>query len=291
MNLCAVARETVEFVHADRFADHFQIERLEAPHALDQEGILTPHDLGGDIQDGARALLEALGEPVGRLELSGDILPVLLPLCAATDLGGVNVVDQHARQRLTVELNPPDPVGLRGHVDVGDRRPAGRIAKRAARLRLETPDLADHVAQVVVVDAAQSAQQRIIPSGERGQILDQSLHRRIETVAFAQLQGQALGEIAGEHARRLKRLHANADLFDDFEAGPEPLGDFRSRTDKIAGLVQPVDERGADQPLRGVDEQDRRLTLEMIAKRKRLANIGFEVRRVAGIKTAPDAGP
>ena len=61
------------FVDADGFADHLQIERLEARDAFEQEGILPPHDLAGDVQDGARALLEALGQPVGRLQLGRDV--------------------------------------------------------------------------------------------------------------------------------------------------------------------------------------------------------------------------
>ena len=107
MNLWAVARETVEFVDADRFADHLQIERLEARDAFEQEGILPPHDLARDVQDGARALLEALGQPVGRLQLGRDVLPVLVALGAAPDLGRIDLIDEHARQRPRVELDPP----------------------------------------------------------------------------------------------------------------------------------------------------------------------------------------
>src|SRR5271170_7008181 len=49
----------------------------------------------------------------------------------------------------------------------------------APGLRLEAPDLGQHVAQILVVDPAQAAQQRKVPPGERGQVLDESLHRRI----------------------------------------------------------------------------------------------------------------
>ena len=54
---------------------------------------------------------------------------------------------------------------------------------------------------------------------------------------------------------------------DAFDVGAEPLGDFADRADEISGLVQRVDQRGADHALGRVGEQDRGLTLEMVAKR------------------------
>ena len=139
MNLWAVARDTVELVDADRLADHLEVERLEAGHPLEEERILPPNDLARHVEDGARALLQALGQPIGRLELSGDILPVLLALRAAPDLGDIDLVDENARQRVAVELDAPAEIRRGGDVHVGNRGRCGRIAEGAAWLRFEAP--------------------------------------------------------------------------------------------------------------------------------------------------------
>ena len=111
-------------------------------------------------------------------------------------------------------------------MDVGDRRRRRRIAEGAPGLGLEPPDLGDHVAQVLVVDAADAAQQRKVPPGERRQVLDERLHRRIEAVALLELKGQALGERARKHAGRLEGLHAQEHALDALDVGAEPFGDF-----------------------------------------------------------------
>ncbi len=96
----------------------------------------------------------------------------------------IDVVDQHARQRLAVELDAPGPVGRSQDIDVGNRGRAGRVAEGAAGLRFEAPDLGDHVGEVLVVDAADLAQQGKVASRQRRQIGDHRLHRRIEAVAL-----------------------------------------------------------------------------------------------------------
>ncbi len=134
-------------------------------------------------------------------------MPVLLAARASLDDGRIGLVDQHPRQRLAVELDAPGPVG-RGHdIDVGNRRRADRVAEGAAGLRLEAPNFGDHVGEVLVVDAADLAQQGKIAPRQRRQVGDHRLHGRIEAVALAQLQREALGEVAREHARRLERVH------------------------------------------------------------------------------------
>ncbi len=78
---------------------------------------------------------------------------------------------------------------------------------------------------------------------------------------------------------------------DAFEVGAEPLGDFGDRADEISGLIQPVDQRGADHPLGRIGKQDRGLTLEMVAKRQGLGDIGFEVRGFARVGAGADPRP
>ena len=56
-----------------------------------------------------------------------------------------------------------------------------------------------------------------VAPGERGQVVDQRLHRRIEAVALLELQRQAFGELAREHAGRLEGLHAQEHALDPLE--------------------------------------------------------------------------
>ena len=124
-------------VDSDRLADRFQVERFQPRHAFDQEGVLAPHDFTRDIENRARSLFEALGQPVRRLKLGRDVLLVFLPFRSAPDGGGIGFVDQHARQRLAVQLDAPCPVGRGGHVDVGNGggRRAGRRTPGPASVR------------------------------------------------------------------------------------------------------------------------------------------------------------
>ena len=76
-----------------------------------------------------------------------------------------------------------------------------------------------------------------------------------------------------------------------FDVGAEPLGDVGDRADEISGLVQRVDQRRADDPLGRIGEQNRGLTLEMVAKRQGLGDISFEVRRLARVGAGADPRP
>src|SRR6185312_8522708 len=96
----------------------------------------------------------------------------------------------------------------------------------APGLRLEPADFRDHVAEIVVVDAADAAQMRQVPPGEGGKILDERLHRRIEAVAFLELESNALGKRAREHPGRLEGLHASEPSLDLLDRSAQPLGDL-----------------------------------------------------------------
>ena len=176
-------------------------------------------------------------------------------------------------------------------MDIRNRRRGRRIAESAPRLGLEAPDLGDHVAQVLVVDAAGAAQQRKVALGERRQVLDQGLHRRVETVALLELEREAFGERAREHPGRLEALHAHEHALDALGGGAEPLGDLGDRTDEISRFVQGVDQRGADEALGRVGEEDRGLALEMVAKGHGFGDIGLEVGGLAGVRADAEARP
>ena len=124
---------------------------------------------------------------------------------AALDAGGVGLIDQHARQRLAVEFDAPGIVG----------RPAKRTRRRSPTGSGGAPKARPGLGSRRRISATMSARSSsstpqirrrlaIIAPGEQRQIGDQRLHRRIVAVALDQLQRQAFGEIAREHAGRLK---------------------------------------------------------------------------------------
>ncbi len=123
------------------------------------------------------------------------------------------------------------PSGSGRTIDVRYDRLNRRAAEGAPGLRIEPADLADHVDDVFVVDAADFAQRREIALGDEFEMADERLHGRIETIFFAQLNGQAFGEIAGADAGRIEGLNERQDLFDAIERCSEPCSrpprDFR----------------------------------------------------------------
>ena len=69
MNLCEVARETVDSCTPIASPTIFRLSGRRPDDALEKEAVLPAHDLARDVEDGARALLEALGQPVGGLQI------------------------------------------------------------------------------------------------------------------------------------------------------------------------------------------------------------------------------
>ena len=173
----------------------------ETPAA--EEAVLALDDLGRDLEDGARPLLEAAHQPAGagaalRDEGAGGGV-------AAAHAGGVDVVHQHARQGLGVELHRPAAVGRPADVHVRHRA-LHRVAREAqARLRVERAQLGQHVGDVLGVDAAARLQLAQPPARRQREVVEHRLHRRVEPVALAELQRQALPEVARADARRDRR--------------------------------------------------------------------------------------
>ena len=69
--------------------------------------------------------------------------------------------------------------------------------------RIERAQLRQHVAQILVVDAAAAAQLAELAGRHQIEIVEQRLHRRIEAIALGELGAQALGDGAGEQSGRL----------------------------------------------------------------------------------------
>ena len=116
------------FVHADRVGDGLQVQRAQVLDAEGQEGVLLAHDLLGDLEDGLGALVEALHQPVGRLQAVGDEGLLLLAAAPAADAGMVALVHEQARQGFGVQLDMPAAVG-----EPRARERRGRRLRRARR--------------------------------------------------------------------------------------------------------------------------------------------------------------
>ena len=93
------------FVHPDRFGDFAQGHRLHRRHAALEEALLPLHDLGHDLDDRPRALVERLHQPVGALQAFAQPGPRRLVLRPGLELLIIAAVDQQPRQRRLVELD------------------------------------------------------------------------------------------------------------------------------------------------------------------------------------------
>ena len=145
------------------------------------------HDFGGNLQDRLRALLKALGEPIGGLQAIRQKALVGGGAGAAMNDRRVGLVDEQPRQAFRIELDAPRAVGRGAHGHIGHDRLHGFVAEGVARLGIQPLDFREHLLDVLVVDFAEFAQFGEIPLRQQGQIFDKPPHRRIETVALAQL--------------------------------------------------------------------------------------------------------
>ena len=80
--------------------------------------------------------------------------------------------------------------------------------------RIERFDLGDHFGEILGVDLAEPHQRRGVAARPAAADFEQTLHRRIEPVAVAQLQRQAFREIAREDAGRVEFLQPREHALD-----------------------------------------------------------------------------
>ncbi len=155
---------------------------------------------------------------------------------------------------------------------------------------IEIADFTDHVGEIFIVDAAQAAQRAKVALGQKIEMLDQRLHRRIETVAFLQLDGEALGEIARAHAERFECLQNRKDELDVASLRAKFVGNGIEIAGEIAGLVDHIDQVLADHAAGRIGDRQRQLFGKMIGKGDLGRGVGFEVVIVV-LATRTDAGP
>ena len=70
MYLFEVARETVDSCTPIASATVFRLSGRKPETPSTRKRVLPAHDLARDLQNGARALFEALGQPIGGLQIA-----------------------------------------------------------------------------------------------------------------------------------------------------------------------------------------------------------------------------
>ena len=124
-------------------------------HATGKEGILLAHDFGGDLQDGAGALIERAHKPGRVLQAVAEIGFIAILANRFRKLGVIDLVDEHARQRVAVEFDVPPAVGAGSHIDVRHHGLCACRSELQSRFWIEPANLGDHIGDVVVIDSAQ----------------------------------------------------------------------------------------------------------------------------------------
>ena len=128
-------------------------------------------------------------------------------LARPDDLREIDLVDEHAGQRLGIELDGPTAVAGRAHLDIGDdgvgiaaRQSAMPGRGSSARISASMSRRSSSSTPQMRFSVAKSRRAR------RSRLLEQRPHRRVEPVALGKLQRKAFGEVAREEPDRLERL-------------------------------------------------------------------------------------
>ena len=276
------------FVHLDRVRHRLEVERAQMCHAVGEEAVLLAHDLGRHLEDGAGALIQRAHQPGGVLQAIGEIGFVAVLADRLRQLGVIDLIDQHARQRVAVEFDVPAAVGSGPHIDIRHHGLGAGRTEFQARLRIEAANFADHVGDVFVVDTAEFSQRGDIALGQQVEMLDQRLHRRIVAVEFAQLDRKALAQISRADAGRIELLQHRQHRLDLRLRRAQPLGRLTEIRRHVTGLVDEVDQILADHAARGIGEGHRQLLGKMAAERHLGGDEGFEIVAViVGSAAAP----
>ncbi len=104
---------------------------------------------------------------------------------------------------------------------------------------------------------------------QQAQVLgDDLVGRRALEAEGAQLQREALLQVAGGHARRVEALHQTQHLLDGIDRPRAHLGDFAHRGDQFPVVVQIADDGRADGAFDLVVRLERKLPLEVVGQRR-----------------------
>src|SRR5664279_603353 len=261
-------------------------ERLEILHALLEEVALPVDDEVHHLEHRLPALLDRLNHPVRRVHLVGDELLVLAVelLLVARDLD-VRSAQLESRDVRIVERDEIDAVDLVDD-EIGDDVVVAGFAVDEPRLRIELRDLVGGVLHVGDADAealgdlAATVIDQLIEA-----VADEAIRHRLLETRLAELQEQALAQIARADARRIERLnraqHGLALVLGverkSFGVAPElfrrlldPLVDAATnlveRARKVAVFIDVADELLGELMLALVEIEERNLIAKMIAE-------------------------
>ena len=147
-------------------------------YAAPEETFLLLHDFSSNFDNGALPLIHGLDEPVGvrhAIAEPGLGRLVLPKLCH------IALVDEQAGQVCAVQFNRPPSAALRD-INVRRHRYAVLAFKAAARFWIIAAKLNEHIAQILVIDAAHAFQLVKGAFGNQIQIADQPCHARVVTI-------------------------------------------------------------------------------------------------------------
>ena len=233
-------------MQAHGFGHRAQGQRLQVGHAATEEAFLLADEFGGDLEDRHLPLVERLHQPARVGQLFREPALVGLPAAGLAHFGVVAAVDDEAWQCRLVQCDGP-AVGALGDQDVGGDRGGHAAAERQPRLGVIAAQLAQHVGEVFLVDAAELAQAGEFAARDHLQIADQLGHRRIVAIGFARLQGDALGERARADAGRIERLDQHQRLFGLGLGHHQVGGDLSKRHGQVSRLVEHIDQEAGDE--------------------------------------------
>ena len=242
-------------MHAHRLGDVVQYQRLHRFIAVFQEAALVLDDLGGDFHQGFVAALQALDEPAGFLQLVTHE-GVIGAGVGAADKTCVLRIDPQARHRFLVQLHQPAFVVL-AHNHVGHDIFGFAGLDLRARAWVEALHQLDDLAQVIFLELHAAHQLAVVAAAQQVDVVgDQALRfaqpRRLAR-QLAQLQQQALAEVAGADAGRLELLDAVQDGFDfvqfDVQFRVERLEDLLKGLVQVALVVDAIDQGHGDQAI------------------------------------------
>ena len=158
----------------------------------------------GYPQQGIRAPVEGAQQPTGR---RAPFLQVSLGRRIRRGRQAIALVDREPRQALVGQFDMPAARPWFDGEIRNDRHQRAALEGKAGA-RIEATKFGDHRPQARLVHIAPLHQPIAIAAREEFEIVDQMAHRIVQAAAIGKLQCQALGQAAGENARRIELLEA-----------------------------------------------------------------------------------
>src|SRR6266542_2159448 len=261
-------------VHADVVRDVAQYERPEIFDPVIEELPLEVDDARRHLVDRLLTLIDGLDQPQRGSEL---ILHIRARLVVLLDAGRACLVQQPPVDGADAQLRQPFFV-QRGDVlifdlddvDVGDHVLRLRRVVAAARLRIEVADDFDVFLQILNRPPELARNLGDLTVLQQPQMFGDNLfRRRAFEAAVANLQPEALLQIARGHAHRIERLHVLQRALDIRDRPLPHRGDLFDRGDKIPVVIEVADDRLANLLELFVVGLEGKLPEEVIGKRGR----------------------